>query len=78
MPTSDIHNKYREVKENFENYFNTFVSLLHHDHPKSLQLAEQHFQNVSVHFFTYSFISTLGFTKIFALTGYLARIFFII
>ncbi|CAH8542057.1 unnamed protein product [Schistosoma curassoni] len=47
MPTSDIHNKYREVKENFENYFNTFVSLLHHDHPKSLQLAEQHFQNVT-------------------------------
>ncbi|XP_018650986.1 farnesyl pyrophosphate synthase [Schistosoma mansoni] len=47
MPTSDIHIKYREVKENFENYFNTFVNLLRHVHPKSLELAEQHFQNVT-------------------------------
>ncbi|KAK4471735.1 hypothetical protein MN116_005135 [Schistosoma mekongi] len=47
MPTADLHIKFREVKEIFESYFDTFVSLLHRGHPKSLELAKQHFQNVA-------------------------------
>ncbi|CAH8847309.1 unnamed protein product [Trichobilharzia szidati] len=43
----NLHTTFLEVKNNFENYFDTFINLLHQNQPESLGLVRKHVQDIT-------------------------------